>query len=77
MGSFPEERKKKKKGHVFLLKTDQETKLARKVLHQAVFRKEFHGMSWSVPDAPDQYCLPGTTGSPGRGQQYLSHTCPV
>lgn len=75
MGSFPEEREKK--GYVFLLKTGQETKLASKVLHQAVFRREFHGMSRPVPDAPEQHCLPGTTGSPGPEQQHLLRMCPV
>lgn len=70
-------RKEEKKGSVFLLKTGQETKLASKVLRQAVFRIEFHGMSWSVPDAPEQHCLPETTGSPGPGQQHLLHTCLV
>jgi len=75
MGSFPEERGKK--DYIFLLKTGQETKLASKDLRQAVFRREFHGMSWSDADAPEQHCLPATAGSPGPGQQHLTHTCPV
>lgn len=69
-------RKEKNKVTFSSRKTSQETKLVSKVLGQAVFGRDFHGMGQPVPDAPEQRCLPGTWAAQEQGSS-IPHTCPV